>query len=159
MANITNPFNPNSVVTPTLFAGRGSQVIQILKKLTQVREGMPVSFVFQGDRGIGKTALAKLTMYLAEENIPEFSNLRFLTSYYSVEKGQTFDSVLQASLNLMTDRMPESVIQRLSQRLGSFFKNGKFSVGAFGATIDIEGSNTPKPVDADAVMVWKLVAP
>src|SRR5271165_4243707 len=105
MADRINPFNPNSIVTPTLFAGRYDQVFQILKKLTQVREGMPASFVLQGDRGIGKTALAKLIMYAAEVKDPAFQNLKFLTSYYSVEKGQSFDSVLQASLNLMTDHM------------------------------------------------------
>lgn len=134
-----NPFNPNSIVTPPLFAGRGDQLLQILKKLAQVREGMPASFVLQGDRGIGKTALAKLVMYAAEQKDPTF-NLRFLTGYYVVEKDQTFESALQSSLNLMTDRMPDSVIARLSQRLGSFFKNGKFTFGAFGAKVGYDGS-------------------
>jgi hypothetical protein len=143
MAGRTNPFNPNSIVTPALFAGRYERVLQILKKLTQVREGMPASFVLQGDRGIGKTALAKLIMYASEVKEPTLQNLKFLTSYYSIEKGQTFDSVLQASLNLMTDRMPENVIQRLTQRLGSFFKNGKFTVGAFGTSMGYEGGGTP----------------
>lgn len=143
MVDRINPFNPNSIVTPALFAGRYGQVLQILKKLTQVREGMPASFVLQGDRGIGKTALAKLIMYAAEVKDPAFQNLKFLTSYYSIEKGQTFDSVLQASLNLMTDRMPENVIQRLTQRLGSFFKNGKFTVGAFGTSVGYEGGGAP----------------
>lgn len=139
MSGPINPFNPNSVVTPALFAGRHEQVLQILKKLTQVRDGMPASFVLQGDRGIGKTALAKLIMYTAEAEDPILENLKFLTSYYAVEKGQSFESVLQASLNIMTDRMPESVIQRLSQRLGNFFKNGKFTFGAFGASATVEG--------------------
>lgn len=138
MTKPSNPFNPNSIVTPTLFAGRYRQVFQILQKLKQVSEGMPASFVLQGDRGIGKTALAKLVMYAAEANDPVFENLKFLTSYYSIEKGQTFESVLQTSLNLMTDRMPETIINRLSQRLGNFFKNGKFTVGAFGASIGYE---------------------
>lgn len=142
MIDRINPFNPNSIVTPALFAGRYKQVLQILKKLTQVREGMPASFVLQGDRGIGKTALAKLIMYAAEVKDPSLQNLRFLTSYYSVEKGQTFDSVLQTSLNLMTDRMPETVINRLTQRLGNFFKNGKFTVGAFGASLGYEGEDS-----------------
>ena len=91
MTGRINPFNPNSVVTPTLFAGRHDQVLQILKKLTQVRDGMPASFVLQGDRGIGKTALAKLIMFTAEANDPHLENLRFLTSYYAVEKGQSFE--------------------------------------------------------------------
>lgn len=139
MSGPANPFNPNSVVTPTLFAGRNDQVFQILKKLTQVREGMPASFVLQGERGIGKTALAKLIMYTAEAQDPHLKNLKFLTSYYAVEKGQSFESVLQASLNIMTDRMPDSVINRLSQRLGNFFKNGKFTFGAFGVSATVEG--------------------
>lgn len=139
MSGPANPFNPNSVVTPTLFAGRNDQVFQILKKLTQVREGMPASFVLQGERGIGKTALAKLIMYTAEAQDPHLENLKFLTSYYAVEKGQSFESVLQASLNIMTDRMPDSVINRLSQRLGNFFKNGKFTFGAFGVSATVEG--------------------
>ena len=139
MNKLANPFNPNSIVTPPLFAGRGDQLLQILKKLAQVKEGMPASFVLQGDRGIGKTALAKLAMYAAEQKDPTF-NLRFLTGYYVVEKDQTFESALQASLNLMTDRMPETVIARLSQRLGGFFKNGKFTFGAFGAKLGYEGS-------------------
>jgi len=135
MKKRTNPFNPNSIVTPPLFAGRGDQVLHILKKLAQVREGMAASFVLQGDRGIGKTALAKLIMSTAEEKDPNLQNHRFLTGYYVVEKDQTFESALQASLNLMTDKMPESVIKRLSQRLGTFFKNGKFTFGAFGANV------------------------
>ncbi len=133
-----NPFNPNSIVAPTLFAGRADQVLQVLRKLTQVREGMPASFVFQGDRGIGKTALAKLIMFIAEGKNPKLHNLNFLTSYYSVEKGQSFDSVLETIFNLMTDRMPETVIKRLSHRLGNLFKNGKFNIGVFGTSIGFE---------------------
>jgi len=125
-----------------LFAGRHEQVVQVLKKLAQVREGMPASFVLQGDRGIGKTALAKLAMFVAEAKDAQLENLKFLTSYYAVERGQSFDSVLQASLNIMTDRMPESVIQRLTQRLGAFFKNGKFTVGAFGAETSFESAKS-----------------
>jgi len=141
MKKYTNPFNPNSIVTPPLFAGRSDQVLHILKKLAQVRDGMSASFVLQGERGIGKTALAKIIMYAAEHNDPKFQNLHFLTGYYAVEKDQTFESALQSSLNLMTDRMPETVIKRLTQRLGTFFKNGKFSFGAFGVNVDYKADS------------------
>ena len=40
----------------------------------------------------------------------------------------------------MTDKMPDTVIKRLTQRLGTFFKNGKFSFGAFGANLGYEGT-------------------
>ena len=133
-----NPFNPNSVVQPQLFAGRASQILRVVRKLSQVRDKMPSSFVISGERGIGKTAFAKLIMFIAKRKNKELENLNFLTTYYSVEKDQSFHSVLQSSLNLLTDQLPKSSIERLSSHLGSFFKDGKFSLGAFGvkATVD-----------------------
>lgn len=151
MISSSNPFNPNSIVTPMLFAGRSQQVLQILKKLSQVRDGLPAGFVLQGERGIGKTALAKLILHVAEAQDSNLENLKFLTSYYTVEKGQSFESVLQSCLNLMTDRMPDSVITRLTSRLGSFFKNGKFTVGAFGASATYNGA----PLSDDALLALK----
>lgn len=132
-----NPFNPNSVVKPSLFAGRAHQVLQVVRKLAQVRDKMPSNFVFHGERGIGKTALAKLTMFIAQEKSPDFENLNFLVTYYTVEKDQSFQSVLQSSLNLLTDQLPKSSIDRLSTHLGDFFKSGKFSFGAFGMEVGV----------------------
>lgn len=129
--NKINPFNPNSVVVPSLFAGRTSQVLQILSKLSYVKKGMSASFILSGDRGIGKTALAKLIKYIAEKQDPNYHNLKFLTSYYAVQDDQTFEYVLQTSLNILTDRLPQGVLTRLASRLGGVFSKGKFSFGAF----------------------------
>ena len=69
MKNKGNPFNPNSVVKPQLFAGRDSQVLHVVRKMSQVRDKMPVSFVISGERGIGKTALAKLVMFISQQKV------------------------------------------------------------------------------------------
>jgi hypothetical protein len=131
-----NPFNPNSVVAPNLFAGRTKQVFKLLEKLEHVKRGMSSSFVLHGDRGIGKTALAKLIKHAASAKDQKLHNLSFITSYYSVEKGQDLQSVLQASLNSLTDQLEKSVIDRLSERVGSIFKGGKFAFGAFSVELD-----------------------
>lgn len=126
-----NPFNPNSVVSTNLFAGRKDYVLRIIRKLEQVKKGMPASFFLCGERGIGKTALAKLIMYIAEKNDMGFGALNFLTSYYSVDKGQNISAALQASLNELTDKMSPNMLDVLGKRLGSLLKNGKFTIGAF----------------------------
>ena len=133
-----NPFNPNSVVQPGLFAGRVNQVRHVIRKMSQVRNKMPSSFVISGERGIGKTALAKLIMFMSQKKDKDLENLNFLTTYYTVEKEQSFRSAFQSSLNLLTDQLPKSAIDRLSSHLGSFFKEGKFSLGAFGVKAEID---------------------
>ena len=70
-------------------------------------------------------------MSLARRQDPKLENLNFLTTYYAVEKEQSFQSVLQSSLNLLTDQLPKPSIDRLNTRLGDFFKDGKFNIGAF----------------------------
>ena len=142
-----NPFNPNSVVQPRLFAGRVNQVHHVVRKMSQVRDKMPSSFVISGERGIGKTALAKLIMFIAQKKNKEFENLNFLTTYYTVEKDQPFRSALQSSLNLLTDQLPKTAIDRLSSHLGSFFKEGKFTLGAFGVKAEIDKTLEKSPED------------
>jgi len=132
-----NPFNPNSTVVPKLFAGRGKQILEICKKMSQLRHEMPASFFFYGERGIGKTALAKLVKSIATANNPDLYHLNLLTSYYSVENGQELTSVLQNSLNKLTDQMDTSLLTKIGERLGDLFSNGKFKIGAFGISADV----------------------
>ena len=139
-----NPFNPNSVVVPNLFAGRTEQLDDICKKLSQLKHYMPASFFLYGERGIGKTALAKLVKYIATEDIKDFYNLKLLTAYYSVEKNQDIESVLQESLNKLTEDMDQNLIEKIGKRVGSIFKNGKFEIGAFGVSVGMEKQDEKK---------------
>ncbi len=126
-----NPFNPNSVVATNLFVGRSEYILRIIRKLEQVRRGMPSSFFLYGECGIGKTALAKLVKHIAETNDEKLGNLNFLTAYYTAEKDQPISSILQSSLNELTDLLPKSAADVLGSKLGDLFKNGKFTIGSF----------------------------
>ena len=138
MKKPSNPFNPNAIVTPTLFAGRSQQVSNVLKKLSNVRVGQHASFILHGERGIGKTALAKLIRHISSSKDPNLFKLNFATSYYSVERGQSLKTVMESSLNNITDVLHESSLKQLTDKLGGIFKKGKFSFGAFGMNVGVE---------------------
>lgn len=138
---VYNPFNPNSVVMPSLFAGRVDQVKDICQKLTQLKHGMPASFLIYGERGIGKTALAKLIGYISRANDKEIYGLNLLTAYYITEQGQSISSVLQESVNKLTDQMDKTLVEEIGGRLGKLFSNGKFQIGAFGVSTSVDLSN------------------
>lgn len=136
-----NPFNPNSTVTPALFAGRALQVDKICKKLGQLKKGMSSSFFIYGERGIGKTALAKIIKYIASNNAPHLYPLKLITSYYIVDPDQSISSVLQESINKLTDQIESSLLNEIGGKLGKLFKDGKFEIGAFGITGKYEGKD------------------
>lgn len=136
-----NPFNPNSVVIPRLFAGRSNQIDEICKKLHQIKYNMPASFFIYGERGIGKTALAKLIKTISCLKDTNLHELNLISSYYSVENGQSIESVLQESVNKLTDQVDITVVEKIGKRLGGIFKNGKFEIGAFGTSISMSGMN------------------
>ncbi len=129
-----NPFSPGGIVKSSLFGGRHQYIMQILRKLHSVAQGKPASFYLYGERGIGKTALAKLISFISTEKDPTFYNLNFLVSYYSAQHNQSFKSILESSLNNIADQIDDSVLKKIGSRLGKVFKDGKFSIGAFGVS-------------------------
>lgn len=141
-----NPFNPNGIVPTSLFAGRTEYCVSVLKRLSETKHGRASSFFLHGERGIGKSALARLISDVAKSRDPKLFGLNFVTAYYPIEPNQSFRSVLESSLNSLTDSMPELWLSRLATRLGDIFKNGKFSFGAYGMQGALETGTAARSV-------------
>lgn len=52
-----NPFRPNGIVHPGMFAGRYNEMVALEKALFQTKNGNPTHFLIDGERGIGKSSL------------------------------------------------------------------------------------------------------
>lgn len=57
MANKYNPFRPDKMAGPGMFAGRFEELGVIDHSLLQARNGNPQHFIVQGERGLGKSSL------------------------------------------------------------------------------------------------------
>ncbi len=138
-----NPFNPHSVVTPSLFAGRASQVNEMCSKLTQLKDGRPASFFIYGDRGIGKTALASLIKHVSSANLEKLHELNLLTSYYTVDEEQSIISVIQQSVNKILEQQDKSFLSNIQARVSHLFQNNKFTIAIpTVATVSVENKGT-----------------
>jgi len=153
-----NPFSPGGIVKSTLFGGRHEYIIDILKRLSSVKGGKPASFYLFGERGIGKTALAKLISFIATTDNQDLYKLKFISSYYTIQKDQGFKSVLEASLNNVADQIEESVLKKIGSRMGKIFKDGKFSIGAFGFQAGYEGGKRTDKLNGTIVIKDQVVS-
>lgn len=85
-----NPFRPNSIVTPGMFAGRGRELLLLDKFLHQTKNGNPQHFLIVGERGIGKSSLLLYLQQVARGEWKfEDASFDFLT--VSVELEPTFE--------------------------------------------------------------------
>src|SRR2546426_3648049 len=62
-----NPFNPTAPSSPEYFAGRLREIDFIVRALNQTRHGSQQNVMVTGERGIGKSSLALLARYIAQE--------------------------------------------------------------------------------------------
>ncbi|MGH9726002.1 MAG: ATP-binding protein, partial [Candidatus Acidiferrales bacterium] len=80
MADKTNPFKPDGIVAPGMFAGRLDEITAIERSLAQTKNGNPHHFLIQGERGIGKSSLFLYVQLIASGTIPlDNKTMRFLT--------------------------------------------------------------------------------
>jgi hypothetical protein len=75
-----NPFRPNSLVTPGMFSGRIEELSHTEQALYQTKHGNPQHFLFEGERGIGKSSLFRYIDWVARGDIKTLDDeqLRFI---------------------------------------------------------------------------------
>lgn len=104
-SHIFNPFMPNSIVHPDMFAGRGKELKKIERCLAQTKHGNPNSFLIHGERGIGKSSLLLFADKIASgvlENYP----YKFITINIELDSSDSQISVIR--------KLSESYISELS---------------------------------------------
>lgn len=82
-----NPFQPNGVVAPGMFHGRGNELSSIEQCLFQTKNGNPQHFLIQGERGIGKTSLFLYVTTIASGQIATLTDVKLSFLTISIDLG------------------------------------------------------------------------
>lgn len=65
-----NPFIPDSIADPSMFAGRVSEIEKVKRSLFQAKHGNPAHLLLTGERGIGKSSLMNYVYLMARGKVP-----------------------------------------------------------------------------------------
>src|SRR3569623_1573460 len=102
-----NPIKPSEVITPGMFVGRMEETETVEQSLRQTRDGNPHHFIFEGERGIGKSSLCKCFDSLAKGDIPieNDKRLSFIVSSISLHEAMSYDDIVDEFLNELRREM------------------------------------------------------
>ena len=91
-----NPFRPNSIVVPGMFAGRFDELVSLERVLYQTKYGNPEHFIITGERGIGKSSLLFYLECVADGSITTLNNetLRFLVISLELDDESSYPSII-----------------------------------------------------------------
>ena len=124
-----SPFTPGRPVPPELFVGRTDQIERVTRAARQVRQGRQENLFITGEYGIGKSSLASVTCYLAEQEYGLAGFHVFLAGAQDV----------QAAIAHIVDRIAQRAYResRLAP-LKSLFAKYVRQVELFGVQIDFQ---------------------
>ena len=94
-----NPFRPNNIVHPGMFAGRYDELVALEKTLFQTKNGNPTHFLIDGERGIGKSSLLLNLTWVAKGDLPtleEDLSFKFVTVSVSLDSAHSYSDIVRA---------------------------------------------------------------
>ncbi len=119
MAGKFNPFRPDKVATPGMFAGRLPEIRFIDGCLRQTKNGNPKHFLITGERGIGKSSLVLLEQHVASGKVPSIGGekFNFLVLNVSLRREDTFLAVIdRIARELRKQASKESILANIVLR-------------------------------------------
>src|SRR4051812_30785548 len=92
-----NPFRPNEIVHPGMFAGRYYELVALEKTLFQTKHRNPTHFLIDGERGIGKSSLLLHLTWTSRGEVTTLAqseNFNFITVSVCLDSGHTYSDIV-----------------------------------------------------------------
>jgi hypothetical protein len=127
-----SPFTPGTPVSVELFSGREDQIRDLVRMVRKAAAGQLAVGFMTGERGIGKSSLAKFVKELSEKNHEMLGIHVFLGGVNELEEmaRRVFD-------RLVKDSIDRPWYEKVKNFLGNHIKD----VGLFGVTVEFEAGH------------------
>ncbi len=92
-----NPIRPHSIAPPELFRGWGEELRMIEKSLFQTKNGNPMHFLIEGERGLGKSSLFLRVagQALGQTPLSNGDTVHFIVLNLELDASQSFFDILK----------------------------------------------------------------
>jgi ABC-type oligopeptide transport system ATPase subunit len=127
-----SPFEPGKPVSPGMFVGREGQIEEINRYLQQTKYGKAQSAFLIGDRGVGKTSLARFIARIAETNHGLLSVHTFLSGVPTLEK---------MTQNVFGEIAKKAKKENFYDDVKGFFGDKVEEIGLFGVNVKFRASD------------------
>jgi hypothetical protein len=122
-----NPFRPDGIVAPGMFAGRVEELLAVEGALDQTKLGNSKHFLIQGERGIGKSSLMYYVQVLATGQIPVLGSagerFNFLTLPIELETSTAYEDIIgRVALSLRNELKEHQLTTEAAKKLWDFAK-------------------------------------
>jgi hypothetical protein len=121
-----NPFRPNHIVHPGMFAGRYEEMVALERALFQTMNGNPAHFLIEGERGIGKSSVLLNISWVATGQLDPFeiqNKFNFITVSTSLDDRHGFADIVQTiALELRRQIAAREPAQELAKTTWDFLK-------------------------------------
>lgn len=144
-----NPFRPNEIVHPGMFAGRYNELVALEKTLFQTKHGNPTHFLIDGERGIGKSSLLLNLMWVATGDFAPFEQqekFNFVTVSVCLDSAHNYADIIRAIATELRRKISErEQLKEFAKSAWDFLK--KLEVGG----VRYRDEKRPDPKDTELV--------
>ena len=131
MVKENSPFTPGIPVPIDYFIGRTREIERIARSIIQTSSGRNENLFLTGERGIGKSSLAAITRYVAEEKY------RFVGAHCYLGAAKNVSDVCRIVFTKILQAMPaKGLFDKARAVVGKYIKG--IQLGVFGVGVNIE---------------------
>lgn len=127
-----SPFEPGKPVSPGMFVGREGQITEFDRYLRQTHYGKAQAAFLVGDKGLGKTSLARFIARIGE------SKHGLLTVHTFLSGVPTLEKMAEVVFEKIAQRAKE---ENVYEKVKGFFGDKVEEVGAFGINVKFKASD------------------